>query len=47
MNRASTALSSDVASQKYAEFEQQVKQEVEKVKNLDSLKNGRTGSNHK
>lgn len=35
MNRASTALSSDVASQKYAEFEQQVKQEVEKVKNLE------------
>lgn len=35
MNRASTALSSDVASQKYAEFEQQVNQEVEKVKNLE------------
>ncbi len=35
MNRASTALSSDVSSQKYAEFEQQVNQEVEKVKNLE------------
>jgi GTPase SAR1 family protein len=35
MNRASTALSSDVASQEYAKFEQQVKQEVEKVKNLE------------
>lgn len=35
MNRASTALSSDVASHKYAEFEQQIKQEVEKVKNLE------------
>lgn len=35
MNRASTALSSDVSSHKYAEFERQVKQEVEKVKNLE------------
>ncbi|OUL17481.1 dynamin family protein [Nostoc sp. 106C] len=35
MNRASTALSSDSAGKKYAEFEQQVRQEVEKVKNLE------------
>lgn len=35
MNRASTALSSDTSGKKYAEFEQQVRQEVEKVKNLE------------
>jgi Dynamin family len=35
MNSASTALSSDNVSQKYAEFEQQVSQEAEKVKNLE------------
>ena len=35
MNRANTALSSDNASQKYAEFEQQVSQEAEKVENLE------------
>ncbi len=35
MNGASTALSSDNVSQKYAEFEQQVSQEAEKVKNLE------------
>jgi len=35
MNRASTALSSDASGKKYAEFEQQVRQEVEKVKNLE------------
>jgi GTPase SAR1 family protein len=35
MNRANTALSSDNASDKYAEFEQQVSQEAEKVENLE------------
>ncbi len=35
MNRANTALSSDNASQKYADFEQQVSQEAEKVENLE------------
>jgi hypothetical protein len=35
MNRSSTALSSDTSGKKYAEFEQQVRQEVEKVKNLE------------
>ncbi len=35
LNRASTALSSDAAGQKYAVFEQQVNEEIEKVKNLE------------
>lgn len=35
MNRASTELTSDGSSQKYADFEQQVNQEIEKVKNLE------------
>ncbi len=35
MNRASTALNSDVGSEKYIDFEQRVKQEIAKVKNLE------------
>lgn len=35
MNHASTALSSDSAGKKYAEFEQQVSQEIDKVRNLE------------
>lgn len=35
MNRANTALNSDNASQKYADFEQQVSQEANKVENLE------------
>ncbi|MEH2294355.1 hypothetical protein [Nostoc sp.] len=35
MNHASTALSSDSTGKKYAEFEQQVSQEIDKVRNLE------------
>ncbi|MEH1829439.1 MAG: dynamin family protein [Nostoc sp.] len=35
MNHASTALISDSAGKKYAEFEQQVNQEIDKVRNLE------------
>ncbi|MBC1280471.1 dynamin family protein, partial [Nostoc sp. UCD121] len=35
MNHASTALVSDSAGKKYAEFEQQVNQEIDKVRNLE------------
>lgn len=35
MNRASTALSSDTSGNKYAEFEQQIRDEAKKVKHLE------------